>query len=496
MGCPSLLFLSPPGERPLFAADMVLTDLMLRDSLPDSVLRILQTGTEPEEIPARQEIFRCMETDDSLAQTFQSLSDSAGCIARLLRRYDALENDPGADMVFLHLAEEFLRFTELARIPSPRGTLLCGFDSYIRKRQSDPRTAELRCACTEIPRWDKTILRLRTVDNSLQMNPAESPSREQELEEDLHSMGLPPSPSRQKSWRQMPSSFTAGLARLQPDTYERCREIRLRFAPYLFGEETAIRSLPALAEEIGFYAAVHTFAGQLRADGFVLSLPTVTESREVRLTDVRDISLRRRGLRGDEIVANDLVLSQRDGDNFFWLTGANGGGKTVYLRSAGIALLLAMNGCPVPCSGGSFAHFERLMTHFPLNEDFRDTGRFDEEKRRADEIAAAASPTCIALLNETFSGTDEAKSAASSRILAETLHRSGTFGIYVTHLHELTGGDIPTLAAVVDESDGNRRTYRIVRRIRTDSSHARDILYKYALTRPQLSERRRRLGKE
>ena len=491
MGCPSLLFLPPTETRIPFAADSVFTDLMLRDELPDVVLRILQVGARPQEIPARQEIFRRLHTDPVLAEVFQSLSDSAAVIARLLRRYDSLGGDPGASMVFAHLAGEFLRFLDLAQIPSPEGALLRGFDAYIRTLQNDPRTEQLRHACRQIPRWDGYALRLRTVDSSLQMNPADTPSREQSLESDLAAMGLPPTPAKQKSWRQMPASFPAGLARLRPEEYETCRAVRERFAPFLFSGEADIRSLPALSDEIGFYAAVHRFSEQLREDGFILTLPDLNEERETVLRDVRDISLRRRGLRGEDVVANNLCFSHKDGDNFFWLTGANGGGKTVYLRAAGIALLLAMNGCPVPCSGGYFAYADRLMTHFPLNEDFRNTGRYDEEKARADEIAAAASPTLIALLNETFSGTDEAKSAASSRILAETLHQSGAFGIYVTHLHELTGGDIPTLAAVIDETDKNRRTFRIVRQRRTDSSHAADILRKYALTREQLAERRR-----
>ena len=496
MGCPSLLYLSPPVDRLPFASSSVFADLMLQDTLPDSVRTILQTGTKPDEIPARQEIFRQLQENSALSEAFSALTGSASVIARLLRRYDALESDPVADMVFVHLAGEFLHFLDLAQIDSPRGSLLCGFDAYIRERQRDPRTEELHRACEKAPRWDSCILRMRTVDASIQMNRAEDMRWEESFEADLIAMGLPPSPVKPKSWRQMSSAFTAGLAKLYPDEYDISRSIRQRFAPYLFSEETDIRSLPALAEELGFYAAVHAFADQLRADGFVLSLPELRTEREISLKGVQDISLRRRGLRGEEVVANDLQLSQQNGDNFFWLTGANGGGKTVYLRAAGIAMLLAVSGCPVPCSGGSFAHFDRLMTHVPLNEDFRDTGRFDEEKRRADEIASAASPTLIALLNETFSGTDETKSAASSRILAEALHKSGTFGIYVTHLHELTGGDIPTLAAVVDESDENRRTYRIVRQGRTNSSHAADILFKYALTRQQLSERRRRLGKE
>ena len=65
----------------------------------------------------------------------------------------------------------------------------------------------------------------------------------------------------------------------------------------------------------------------------------------------------------------------------------------------------------------------------------------------------------------------------------------GVFGVYVTHIHTLTGHAIPSLAAVVDPEDENRRTYKIRRVDRTDSSYARDILRKYGLDGDSLAAR-------
>ena len=95
----------------------------------------------------------------------------------------------------------------------------------------------------------------------------------------------------------------------------------------------------------------------------------------------------------------------------------------------------------------------------------------------------------VALFNETFSGTDEQKSEEYSRRLAEDMYAYGAFGLYVTHIHTLTHGRIPTLAAVIDEENENRRTYRIRRMDGTDSSFAEDILKKYRLTEEGLAER-------
>ena len=98
----------------------------------------------------------------------------------------------------------------------------------------------------------------------------------------------------------------------------------------------------------------------------------------------------------------------------------------------------------------------------------------------------------MALFNETFSGTYEKKAEEYSRSLALEMAERGVFGVYVTHIHALTGQSIPSLAAAIDPDDENRRTYRICRVDRTDSSYARDILRKYALDSDSLAARLQR----
>ena len=133
--------------------------------------------------------------------------------------------------------------------------------------------------------------------------------------------------------------------------------------------------------------------------------------------------------------------------------------------------------------------FDAVYTHFPSNESFESGGRFADETVRADKILEDATENSFAVFNETYSGTDERRSETFSKRLAETMYRRGTFGVYVTHIHALTGGEIPTLAAQIDEQDENRRTYTIRRVGGTSSSFARDILEKYRLDRSSLEEK-------
>lgn len=271
-----------------------------------------------------------------------------------------------------------------------------------------------------------------------------------------------------------------------PDVLSHARRLLTTYEP-LLRETYAMEDVLLYRLELIFLREVAAYTRHLEEMGYPLCLPKVAKERTIHLRALRDVSLAARELRGEEVVPNDVELA--NDCRFCYVTGANGGGKTTYLRSVGIAVLFYLAGCPVSAKDGEIWCFARLCTHFPSREDFTDSGRFVDEVRRADEIRAVADRDTVVLCNETFSGTDEEKSERYSRALAEDMVDCGAFGLYVTHIHSLTHGRIPTLAAVVDETDENRRTYRIRRMDGTDSSFAEDILKKYDLTEEGIARR-------
>ena len=273
-----------------------------------------------------------------------------------------------------------------------------------------------------------------------------------------------------------------------PDVLEHAGRLAAEYCAYL-EEALAMADILLYWQEMQFCREAALYTKRMEEMGYTMCLPQVAGERCIRLKELRDVSLARREMRGDDVVPNDVQMAERDGAHFFFVTGANGGGKTTYLRSLGIAVLFFLTGCPVAARSGEIWPFARLCTHFPSAENFEDTGRFVDEVRRAEEIRKLADKDTVALFNETFSGTDEQKSEEYSRRLADDMYAYGTFGLYVTHIHTLTHGKIPTLAAVVDAEDENRRTYRIRRMDGTDSSFAEDILKKYRLTEEGLAER-------
>ncbi len=95
----------------------------------------------------------------------------------------------------------------------------------------------------------------------------------------------------------------------------------------------------------------------------------------------------------------------------------------------------------------------------------------------------------LILLNETYSTTNEELALKCTSELAEELYGSGCFGLYITHQHRLADTKIPFLSVIVDESDANRRTFRIARLRGASGSFAEDILRRYGLTREALARR-------
>lgn len=185
------------------------------------------------------------------------------------------------------------------------------------------------------------------------------------------------------------------------------------------------------------------------------------------------------------IVPNDLRLDESE--PFCFIVGANGGGKTSFLRAVGVNLLLFLNGAPIFARSASIYPFRSVLTHFPVVESSISTGRFDEERARADEIIESAGRDSFILFNETYSGTNEEKGSASALDAAKRLTERGAFGLFVTHFTRVAYSGFGLLRAVV--GDRNERTYKIVKSEQT-GSYALDILRKYGIAPEQLAERR------
>ena len=234
-----------------------------------------------------------------------------------------------------------------------------------------------------------------------------------------------------------------------------------------------------------FFDEIYTLVKNAASHGVPYCIPRVSEHRQYIARDLCNVTLLSKHC--NTIVPNDVQFTESE--PFFFLIGANGGGKTTYLRTVGMNLLLYLAGCPIFARDALIYPFKALLTHFPADEQFNDTGRLDEELIRANQMLADSD--VFLLFNETFSGADSTRGFALLMQTAKAIRTTGQFGLYVTHFHKVKESEFPLLSAQVDIEDANRRTYRIVRAYSGVSSYSEDILRKYRLDRKSLDERRK-----
>lgn len=285
--------------------------------------------------------------------------------------------------------------------------------------------------------------------------------------------------------RRLTAGITYAASKLHPEEFNLITSFAEKYEHIIEPEFLEYRA------QLGFYISVCRLIQRIRKAGIPVCYPTVSAKKQIILRDAHDITLLEKG--EQNIIPNNADFTESE--PFFFLTGANGGGKTTYLRTVGISVLLFLSGAPVPCKSANISPLYCVFTHFPHDERFELSGRFVDEQARVNDILKEAGKNCLVLLNETYSTTSEQKAIHCTSELAEKLYRKGVFGVYVTH-HKIGGKsensekgfEIPMLNVLLDR-DGKKRTYKIARRTETESSHAQDILKKYRLDFNSLKER-------
>lgn len=121
------------------------------------------------------------------------------------------------------------------------------------------------------------------------------------------------------------------------------------------------------------------------------------------------------------------------GKNLVLITGANQGGKSTFLRSVGLALLMARCGMFVTAARFTARAPGRLFTHF-CRDETENSGRLDEELRRMSAIIDQLEPDTLLLMNESFSSTSERDGAGIAREILTALRARGVRTFFVTHL--------------------------------------------------------------
>jgi len=232
-----------------------------------------------------------------------------------------------------------------------------------------------------------------------------------------------------------------------------------------------------LRRELGFYICCLNLHHRLTRLGepVCFPIPAGSGTRVLHAEDLYDVSL---ALRIGKVVGNNITA---DGKQLVFVTGANQGGKSTFLRSVGLAYLMMQCGMFVGARSFSAEVSNGVFTHFRREEDATMTsGKLEEELRRMSEIVDRIGPGCVLLCNESFSSTNEREGSEIARQVVGALIEAGVRILFVTHFFDLAYRFYKlrlnnALFLRAERLEDGRRTFKIIEGEPLPVSYSQDL---------------------
>jgi DNA mismatch repair protein MutS2 len=240
-------------------------------------------------------------------------------------------------------------------------------------------------------------------------------------------------------------------------------EERARVEAILLARHEAAKERAHELADVGRRLALldlHLALGRFARD-LDMTPPRLVAEGALLLLGVRHPVLAERGA----CVPIDVAL---DGDRrLLVISGPNGGGKTVAMKTTGIACVLALAGAFVPAREGSQVPvFGELLAAAVEGDDLeRGLSTFEAHARRLASVSRRASPNALVLLDEVGLGTDPIEGAALGRAILEHLLALGARTLATTHLGPIKAFASATAGALnasVEVDASGKPLYRLV----------------------------------
>jgi DNA mismatch repair ATPase MutS len=241
--------------------------------------------------------------------------------------------------------------------------------------------------------------------------------------------------------------------------------------------------------ELGFYIGCLNLRDRLAGKGEPLCVPEALPcgNQMFSCRGLYDICLSLS--MNDRVVGNDVAADKKA---LLIITGANRGGKSTFLRSAGLAQLMMQCGMFVAAESLRASVCEGIFTHFKREEDSTmKSGKLDEELSRMSSIIDKATPNSFVLLNESFASTNEREGSEIARQIVRALLETGIKVFYVTHMFDLAHGfHVARMHAALflcaERLADGQRTFRLIEGEPLPTSYGADLYWRIFGTEGQV----------
>ncbi len=193
-------------------------------------------------------------------------------------------------------------------------------------------------------------------------------------------------------------------------------------------------SLPSIEAAVHAVARADVRAATAKlAAELALVFPNVATAPLVSLRDARHVLL---ALDGVAVVPSDLALAS---GKAIVVSGPNAGGKTVALKSMGLAALMLRAGLPVACAEGSaLGLFEVVLTDVGDDQSLHaNLSTFSAHVKNLAAILDETRPGALVLLDELATGTDPREGEALAAGVLDSLCARGGAVAATTHYEGL-----------------------------------------------------------
>lgn len=179
------------------------------------------------------------------------------------------------------------------------------------------------------------------------------------------------------------------------------------------------------------------------------------------------------------VVGNTKDMNRKD---LTIITGANQGGKSTFLRSVGIGLIMFQAGMYVGAELFESSIYQGIYTHFRKDEDMElNRGKLDDELKRFSQIVDSIQPNSILMCNESFSSTNEREGSDVAIPVLNAMLEHNVRVFFVTHFYTIPRyyqksefGE-KTMILQAERNEDSTRSFKLVEKNLMETSYAIDL---------------------
>ncbi len=274
------------------------------------------------------------------------------------------------------------------------------------------------------------------------------------------------------------------IRQIEVEIEEEIERILAEISHYLFGLKDAFAKGRDVLEEADVQLAKAQWSLKVEAQEFTFSqlnsdLNTqVSSSGALELIEVRHplLTLARKAeanLKAEQVIANSVRLDT--GKSILLLSGPNAGGKTVLLKSIGLAAQMARCGLPICASPSSkLPFFKEIRVGIGDSQSVDENlSTFAAHLKILNSATQLSGPEALILVDEICGSTDPEEGSALARAFIEKFSQQNIYAVITSHLGPLKTGwkdtDKVLNGSMEYDSRTGKPTYQFLQGVSGDS---------------------------